>query len=216
MQVNKDWHNQASDETLAALGTTLDGLSEDEAARRLQTFGPNKLPERAQRHIVLRFLSHFHNILIYVLIGAASITALLGHVVDTFVIIAVVIINAVIGFYQEGKAEKAMEAIRQMLALRASVIRDGKRQVIPGRRQKEKDALYRVLRARPGGVAPPRDPVHGAGLRFARGCHQSGPGDFRSPVEGPAPGGQVPGRVPGPVLHAARDRPVGFPQRKGV
>jgi magnesium-transporting ATPase (P-type) len=81
---------------------------------------------------VLRFLSHFHNILIYVLIGAASITALLGHVVDTFVIIAVVIINAVIGFYQEGKAEKAMEAIRYMLALRASVIRDGKRQVIPG------------------------------------------------------------------------------------
>jgi P-type E1-E2 ATPase len=81
---------------------------------------------------LLRFLSHFHNILIYVLIGAAGITSLLGHVVDTFVIIAVVIINAFIGFYQEGKAEKAMEAIRHMLALRASVIRDGKRQVIPG------------------------------------------------------------------------------------
>ena len=128
----RNGHNQTSDEALAALETTLEGLSEDEARLRLQTFGPNKLPEPDKRSLLQRFLSHFHNILIYVLIGAAGITALLGHVVDTSVIIAVVIINAVIGFYQEGKAEKAMEAIRQMLALRASVIRDGKRQVIPG------------------------------------------------------------------------------------
>ena len=128
----KDWHNQTSDETLAAFETSRDGLSDEEANLRLQTFGPNKLPESAERSLLLRFLSHFHNILIYVLIGAASITALLGHVVDTFVIIAVVIINAVIGFVQEGKAEKAMEAIRKMLALRASVIRDGGRQTIKG------------------------------------------------------------------------------------
>ncbi len=128
----QNWHNQISEETLAALETTLEGLSEENAKQRLQTFGPNKLPEPSRRNLLLRFLSHFHNILIYVLIGAASITALLGHVVDTFVIIAVVIINAAIGFYQEGKAEKAMEAIRHMLALRASVIRDGKRRVIPG------------------------------------------------------------------------------------
>ncbi len=127
----QNWHNQPSEDTLAALDATLDGLSEDDAKQRLQTFGPNKLPEPAQRSILLRFLAHFHNILIYVLIGAAVITALLGHVVDTFVIIAVVIINAVIGFYQEGKAEKAMEAIRHMLALHASVMRDGKRQVLP-------------------------------------------------------------------------------------
>jgi len=132
MQEIQNWHNQTIEETLAALDTTLDGLSDDEAMQRVQTFGANKLPEPVQRSIWLRFLSHFHNILIYVLIGAAGITALLGHVVDTFVIIAVVIINAVIGFYQEGKAEKAMEAIRHMLALRASVIRDGKREVIPG------------------------------------------------------------------------------------
>lgn len=132
MQEFKHWHNQTSDETIAALDSTLEGLGEDEAKLRLQTFGLNKLPEAAQRNVWLRFLSQFNNILIYVLIGAAGITALLGHVVDTFVIIAVVMINAVIGFYQEGKAEKAMEAIRHMLALRASVIRDGKRQVIPG------------------------------------------------------------------------------------
>lgn len=132
MREIKDWHNQTSDKTLADLESTLEGLSKNEARLRLQTFGANKLPEPEQRSLLLRFLSHFHNILIYVLIGAAGITTLLGHIVDTFVIIAVVIINAIIGFYQEGKAEKAMEAIRQMLALRASVIRDGKRQVIPG------------------------------------------------------------------------------------
>ena len=126
------WHNQTSGETLATLESKSEGLSEEEAKRRLQTFGMNKLPELAQRNLLLRFLLHFHNILIYVLIGAASVTAILGHVVDTFVIVAVVVINAVIGFYQEGKAEKAMEAIRHMLALRASIIRDGKRQLISG------------------------------------------------------------------------------------
>jgi magnesium-transporting ATPase (P-type) len=126
------WHNQTSGETLATLESKPEGLSEEEAKQRLQTFGMNKLPELAQRNLLLRFLLHFHNILIYVLIGAAGVTAILGHVVDTFVIIAVVVINAVIGFYQEGKAEKAMEAIRHMLALRASVIRDGKRQLISG------------------------------------------------------------------------------------
>jgi magnesium-transporting ATPase (P-type) len=142
MQDNKDWHNRTSDEALSALESRLEGLSEDEAALRLKTFGANILPERAQRSVLLRFLSHFHNILIYVLIGAAGITALLGHVVDTFIIIAVVIINAIIGFYQEGKAEKAMEAIREMLALRASVIRDGKRQVIPGKEVVPGDIVF--------------------------------------------------------------------------
>ena len=107
MQEIQNWHNQSTADTLAALGSTLEGLSEDEARLRLQTCGPNKLPEPAQRSSLLRFFLHFHNILIYVLIGAAVITALLGHVVDTSVIVAVVIINAVIGFYQEGKAEKA-------------------------------------------------------------------------------------------------------------
>lgn len=131
MQKIRHWHNQTADETLAVLDSRLEGLSEEEAKLRLQTFGLNKLPETVQRNVWLRFLSQFNNILIYVLIGAAVITALLGHVVDTFVIIAVVIINAIIGFYQEGKAEEAMDAIRHMLALHTSVIRDGKRQIIP-------------------------------------------------------------------------------------
>jgi len=127
-----NWHNKTSEQTLSALETTHLGLSEADANQRLTTFGLNKLPEPMRRNVLLRFFHHFHNILIYVLLGAAAITALLGHVVDTFVIVAVVIINAVIGFLQEGKAEKAMDAIRHMLALRASVIREGKRQTVKG------------------------------------------------------------------------------------
>lgn len=126
----QDWHNKTSDVTLATLESRLEGLSEVEVKQRLNIYGANKLPEPTQKSLLLRFLSHFHNILIYVLFAAAGITALLGHAVDTFVIIAVIIINAIIGFYQEGKAEKAMEAIRHMLTLRASVIRDGKHKVI--------------------------------------------------------------------------------------
>ena len=132
MQAENTWHDRTADEALAALDTATDGLSEQEAERRLEEFGPNRLPEGPRQNLLLRFLSHFHNILIYVLIGAAVITALLGHLIDTGVIIAVVLINAIIGFYQEGKAERAMEAIRHMLALRASVLRDGRRMDIPG------------------------------------------------------------------------------------
>ncbi len=132
MNTLHNWHNKTTEETLSALKTTPSGLNEPEVKQRLADVGLNKLPEPQRKSVYLRFLSHFHNILIYVLLGASAITASLGHFVDTFVIIAVVIINALIGFFQEGKAEKAMDAIRHMLALRAAVIRDGERQTIQG------------------------------------------------------------------------------------
>ena len=132
MNTIRNWHNKTAEETLSALKTTPSGLNESDVKQRLADVGFNKLPEPKRKNVFLRFLSHFHNILIYVLLGASVITASLGHIVDTFVIIAVVIINAIIGFLQEGKAEKAMDAIRHMLALRAAVIRDGKRQTIMG------------------------------------------------------------------------------------
>lgn len=125
-------------ESLAALDATAQGLSQNESEQRLEKHGPNRLPEPPGRSAVLRFLSHFHNVLIYVLLGAAVITATLGHFVDTGVILAVVIANAIIGFVQEGRAEQAMDAIRQMLAPHTSVLRDGKRRsidsagVVPG------------------------------------------------------------------------------------
>ncbi len=111
----------------------MQGLGGAEAARRLEAHGQNRLPEAPGRNVVIRFLSHFNNILIYVLLGAAVITAALGHMVDTGVIVAVVVANAVIGFIQEGRAEQAMGAIRQMLAPHSSVLRDGRRSTIDSR-----------------------------------------------------------------------------------
>jgi len=132
MDSTGSWHEKSRSQVLSELKATPEGLTDFDAKERLSTFGLNRLPEPPRRNILVRFFSHFHNILIYVLLGASTITALLGHYVDTSVIIAVVIINAIIGFLQEGKAEKAMEAIRHMLALHASVIREGKRQTIIG------------------------------------------------------------------------------------
>lgn len=126
------WHAATAEEALAALGTDIGGLSHEEAAARLEKYGLNRLPEPAKRNLLVRFLLHFHNILIYVLLGSAVITTALGHLIDTSVILAVVIANAVIGFVQEGKAEKAMDAIRKMLALKASVLRGGERRAVDG------------------------------------------------------------------------------------
>jgi magnesium-transporting ATPase (P-type) len=112
---------------LEALGTEPQGLSSQEAARRLKRFGKNVPPRAPKPSAFMRFLAHFNHVLIYVLIGAAALTYLLGHFVDTAVILAVVLANAIIGFVQEGRAEKAMEAIHDMLAPQASVLRDGRR-----------------------------------------------------------------------------------------
>lgn len=127
-----NWHEFAPAAVLGALQTSTDGLSEVEATERLTTYGYNRLPKAKARNPLFRFILHFHNILIYVLIGSAVITALLGHLIDTMAIVAVVLANAAIGYIQEGKAEKAMAAIRKMLALRASVLRDASRKSIAG------------------------------------------------------------------------------------
>ena len=132
------FHALTAEQVLERLQATAAGLDAAEAARRREQYGPNRLPEPPRRHPLLRFLAHFHNVLIYVLLGAAVVTALLAHWVDTGVILAVVVINAVIGFIQEGRAEQAMAAIRDMLAPRAAVLRDGHRrsldaaELVPG------------------------------------------------------------------------------------
>jgi magnesium-transporting ATPase (P-type) len=123
-------HALSKQNVLRSLGVTEAGLTTAEATARLAKYGPNRLPEPPKRSGVLRFLAHFNNVLIYVLIASAAVTAALQHWIDTGVILAVVIANAVIGFVQEGRAERAMEAIRGMLAPRSSALRDGRRQSI--------------------------------------------------------------------------------------
>jgi len=120
-------HAQTAEAVLDGLDTGPSGLSAEQAARRLAETGPNRLPAPPERSPLLRFLAHFHNVLIYVLIAAAVVTAALQHWIDTGVILAVVVVNAVIGYIQEGRAEQAMDAIRGMLAPRSAVLRDGRR-----------------------------------------------------------------------------------------
>ena len=107
------------------------GLEVDEAAHRLAVHGPNRLPEPPGRSALRRFLVQFHDVLIYILLGAGVITVALGHWVDSAVIFGVVVINAFIGFIQEGKAEKAMDAIRHMLSPKAAVLRGGHYRELP-------------------------------------------------------------------------------------
>ncbi len=131
-RIQTAYHTQTSAEILTALKTSAQGLSNEEARRRLAEYGPNRLPEAAKQSALRRFFLQFHNILIYVLLAAVAVTASLGHWTDSGVILAVVIVNAVVGFLQEGKAEKAMEALHQMLAPKANVMRDKHRVSLDG------------------------------------------------------------------------------------
>ena len=134
----RSWHDLESREALEALGVGDHGLTSEEASERLERLGPNRLPPPERDGPIKRLLLQFHNILIYILILAGIVTALLGHWLDSAVIFGVVLINAVIGFIQEGKAEKALDAIRGMLSPKAVVVRDGERmtvdaeEVVPG------------------------------------------------------------------------------------
>ncbi len=132
------WHALRAEQCLAHLDCRPEGLTGDEAARRLQHYGANQLPGIKPRGPLIRFLRQFHNVLLYIMLFASVVTALLGHWVDTAVIFAAVLVNAVIGFIQEGKAASALDSIRKLLSARATVLRDGKRvevdagELVPG------------------------------------------------------------------------------------
>lgn len=126
-----DWHTLEYEQVSSQLDTDKNGLKHDQIDGRREQFGANRLPEPPRRSWLARLLTQFHNVLIYVLMVAAVVTAILGHTVDSGVIVAVVLINALVGFVQEGKAEKAIDAVRNMLSQQAVVIRNGHRQQIP-------------------------------------------------------------------------------------
>jgi len=125
------WHALPGDEALRRLGSSKAGLAPAEAKARLERHGPNRLPAPERRGALRRFLAQFQNVLIYVLLGAGAITFALGEEEDALVILGVVVINAIVGFAQEGKAEAALEAIRGMLSPKATVIREGARTTLP-------------------------------------------------------------------------------------
>ncbi len=125
------WHALPAEAVLARLGSGRTGLDEDEARARLARHGPNRLPEPPRPGPLRRFLRQFHDVLIYVLLASAAVTAALQEWVDSAVILGVVLVNALVGFIQEGRAERALETIRGLLAPEAVVVRGGRQRVLP-------------------------------------------------------------------------------------
>ena len=126
-----DYHLKSCDETFQSLQSSKEGLSSSEAAKRLEQYGPNKLNEAKKKSLVKRFFEQLADPMIIILLAAAlisAITSVYNHEFpsDVIIILSVVIINAVLGVFQESKAEKAIEALQKMSAQHAKVIRDGK------------------------------------------------------------------------------------------
>ncbi len=131
---HRHWHALHADEAVAAIESDAEfGLAADEARRRMDRFGPNALPEARRRSLLAVFLGQFKSPLIYLLFAAAGLALAFGHTSDAAVIAVVVILNAIVGGFQEGRAEKSLAALRRLATHRARVIRAGVEQVIEAR-----------------------------------------------------------------------------------
>jgi Ca2+-transporting ATPase len=125
------WHSMEVEGVFAKLKSSPRGLSSGDAAARLTQFGPNELIEKKKKSLFRMFLDQFLDFMILVLIAAALISGFIGEVTDTIAIVVIVIANGVIGFVQEYRAEKAMEALKKMAAPTATVLRDGHPETLP-------------------------------------------------------------------------------------
>lgn len=120
------------------LNDTNMGLTESEAEERLKTNGKNKLQEKKKESIIIKFIKQFNDFMILILIVAAVISGVMakidgtGDYIESIIIIAIVVFNAIMGLVQESKAEKSLEALKKMAAPTCKVIRDGKEKVISG------------------------------------------------------------------------------------
>jgi P-type Ca2+ transporter type 2C len=126
-----NWHKLTSDEIFEKLGTSNRGLSTATAEEKLQQFGPNELREGKKKSTALLLLAQFKDVMILILLGAAIISGFIGELTDSIVILIIVVLNAVIGFFQEYRAEKAMQALKQMAVTQARVLRDGTSSWLP-------------------------------------------------------------------------------------
>ncbi len=123
-------YQKTIDEVLTSLNSSPSGLTAAEAQARLAKYGPNELAERKKKTALMMFLDQFRDFMILVLIGAAVISGIIGEPADTAAIVVIVLLNAALGFSQEYRAERAMEALRKMAASVAVVVRDNERQAI--------------------------------------------------------------------------------------
>jgi magnesium-transporting ATPase (P-type) len=131
------WYQLSVEETFEELGADSAGLTSGEAKARVEKYGYNEL-EFKKPSVIMRFLRQFHNPLVYILLAAAAVTGILtlrgeDMLADMSVILGVVILNAILGFFQEGKTEAALEALSKMIVAECTVLRDGEQEVIPTR-----------------------------------------------------------------------------------
>lgn len=138
-QNRENWHALKPDEVISSFGSDdTRGLATEEAASRLARLGPNALPEKKGRTLLSVFVGQFKSPLIYLLFAAGGIALALGHLSDAIVIFVVVFLNAIIGAFQEGRAERALQSLRALSSHKAHVTRDGRecvieaREVVPG------------------------------------------------------------------------------------
>jgi Ca2+-transporting ATPase len=126
-----NWHQMEPQDVLDLLGTGKDGLSAEEVAKRAALYGKNELLEGKKRTAWSILLGQFKDFLILILIAAAIISGFIGEPADTAAILVIVVLNGIIGFVQEYRAEKAMAALKMMAAPQATVKREGTVQVVP-------------------------------------------------------------------------------------
>jgi Ca2+-transporting ATPase len=128
------WHALEADDVLKALGTDpAKGLSPDEAGRRMAEYGPNELRKEEKASPLSLFFNQFKNILIIILLVAVVLSVAIGEVLDAVIIAAIVVFSALLGFFQEYKAEKALEALKKMLSPVSTVLREGREREVPSR-----------------------------------------------------------------------------------
>lgn len=128
-----NWHVMEVKEVLSSLGTVLDGLTQQEVKTRLEKFGPNELVEKERISALKIFIDQFKSFLIIILLAATVVSAFIGEWLDAIIIFAIVIACAILGLYQEYKAEKSVEALKKIAAPTARVIRKGEEEEIPAR-----------------------------------------------------------------------------------
>jgi Ca2+-transporting ATPase len=121
------FHNSTLEEVLKHFSSSINGLGEDEVKVRLAQYGPNEITRKREISPLRIFLSQFNSFIVYILIAAVIISVILHEYIDSAVIIAILIVNAVLGFFQEYRAEKAIESLKKMAALQATVVRNGEK-----------------------------------------------------------------------------------------
>ncbi|MGB5007960.1 MAG: cation-translocating P-type ATPase [Ferruginibacter sp.] len=126
-----NWHRLSIPELFELLGINRQGLSTVAAAEKLEHIGPNELQEGKRRSIAGMFFGQFKDVMILILLAAAVISGFIGDLTDTIVILIIVLLNALVGFFQEYRAEKAMQALKQMAVTQARVLRDGSSSWLP-------------------------------------------------------------------------------------